>query len=97
MPLAAERGIAVIANRPFQQGALIDWAQRQPLPPWVAEVDCANWAQFLLKFVVGHPAVTCAIPATSQPVHLRENMGAALGRLPDAAFRRRMVAHVESL
>lgn len=97
LPLAAERGIAVIANRPFQQGSLIDWAKRQPLPNWSAEIDCTNWAQFLLKFIVSHPAVTCAIPATSQVSHVRENLGAARGRLPDAALRRRMIAYVESL
>lgn len=97
LPLAAERGIAVIANRPFQQGVLIDWANRKSLPSWAQEIDCANWAQFLLKFIVSHPAVTCAIPATSQVSHVRENMGAARGRLPDTAFRRRMIAYVESL
>lgn len=97
LPLAAERGIAVIANRPFQQGALIDWAKRHPLPPWSQEIDCSNWAQFLLKFIVAHPALTCAIPATSQVSHLHENMGAARGRLPDAAFRRRMVSYIEGL
>lgn len=97
LPLASERGIAVIVNRPFQQGALIDWAKRQPLPSWSAEMDCTNWAQFLLKFIVSHPAVTCAIPATSQVSHVRENLGAARGRLPDAALRRRMIAYVESL
>ena len=97
LPLAAERGIAVIANRPFQQGALIDWAKRHPLPPWSQEIDCTNWAQFLLKFIVSHPALTCAIPATSQVSHLHENMGAVRGRLPDAAFRRRMVSYIESL
>lgn len=97
LPLAAERGIAVIANRPFQQGVLIDWANRKSLPSWAQEIDCANWAQFLLKFIVSHPAVTCAIPATSQVSHVRENMGAARGRLPDAAFRRRMIAYVDSL
>lgn len=97
LPLAAERGIAVIANRPFQQGALIDWAKRHPLPPWSQEIDCTNWTQFLLKFIVSHPALTCAIPATSQVSHLHENMGAARGRLPDAAFRRRMVSYIENL
>lgn len=97
LPLAVERGIAVIANRPFQQGALIDWAKRHPLPGWRQEIDCTNWAQFLLKFIVSHPAVTCAIPATSQVSHVRENMDAARGRLPDTAFRRRMIAYVESL
>ncbi len=97
LPLARERGIAVLINRPFRQGALIDAVQRHPLPAWAAEIDCANWPQFLLKFIVSHPAVTCAIPATSQVAHVLENMGAARGRLPDEAMRRRMIEHVERL
>jgi diketogulonate reductase-like aldo/keto reductase len=97
LPLARERKIAVIANRPFRQGSLIRSVQRSPLPAWAREIDCANWAQFLLKFIVSHPAVTCAIPATSRVDHVRENLGASHGRLPDEAMRRRMVAHVESL
>jgi len=97
LPLARDRSIAVIANRPFQRGALIDWAKRHPLPDWAAEIDCANWAQFLLKFIVSHPVVTCAIPATSRVDHVLENMGAAFGRLPDPAMRRRMVATIENL
>jgi diketogulonate reductase-like aldo/keto reductase len=97
LPLARERGIAVIANRPFRQGALIDDVRRHPLPAWAREIDCANWAQFLLKFIVSHPAVTCAIPATSNVAHVRENMGAALGRLPDEAMRRRMISYVAEL
>jgi diketogulonate reductase-like aldo/keto reductase len=98
LPLAAERGIGVIANRPFRGGPLVDQLERHELPGWAtAEIDCANWAQFLLKFIVSHPAVTCAIPATTRVDHLRENMGAALGRLPDAATRARMAAHVEGL
>lgn len=97
LPLAIDRGIAVIVNRPFRQGALIQAVQRYPLPPWAADIDCANWAQFLLKFIVAHPAVTCAIPATSSVAHVRENIGAAFGRLPDEAMRRRMIAYVEKL
>jgi len=97
LPLAQERGVAVIVNRPFNEGVLIDSLARHPLPAWAGEIDCANWAQFLLKFVVSHPAVTCAIPATSQVAHLVENMGAARGRLPDAALRRRMVDYFASL
>jgi diketogulonate reductase-like aldo/keto reductase len=97
LPLARERGIAVIANRPFRQGELLRALERHPLPPWALEIDCANWAQFLLKFIVAHPAVTCAIPATSSVAHVRENMGAALGRLPDEAMRRRMIAYVGKL
>ncbi len=97
LPLARERGIAVIVNRPFRQGALIDDVRRHPLPAWAREIDCANWAQFLLKFIVSHPAVTCAIPATSNVAHIRENMGAASGRLPDEAMRRRMISYVAEL
>lgn len=97
LPLARERGIAVLINRPFRQGALLDQLQRHPLPAWAAEIDCINWAQFALKFIVSHPAVTCAIPATRVVAHVRENMGAALGRMPDEAFRRRMAEHVARL
>lgn len=97
LPLAAERGLAVIANRPFRRGDLFDYFARHPLPEWAAEIDCANWAQLLLKFIVSHPAVTCAIPATSRVDHMRENMGALRGRLPDAQMRQRMIRYVESL
>lgn len=97
LPIARERGIAVIVNRPFREGALIRDVERHPLPPWAREIDCANWAQLLLKFIVSHPAVTCAIPATSRVAHVRENMGAAYGRLPDDAMRRRTIAYVERL
>jgi diketogulonate reductase-like aldo/keto reductase len=97
LPLARERGIAVIANRPFQEGALIRAVQRHRLPAWAAQAGCANWPEFLLKFVVSHPAVTCAIPATSRVDHVRENMGAARGLLPDAAQRARMAAFVAAL
>lgn len=96
LPLAAERGIGVIVNRPFQQGALVDDLAGEPLPGWAAEVGCQSWAQILLKFAISHPAVTCAIPATSRLDHLRENMAAARGPLPDAALRARMAAdHAE--
>ena len=97
LPLARERGIGVIVNRPFREGALIQSLQRHPLPAWAAEIDCTNWAQFVLKFIVSHPAVTCAIPATTRVAHVRENMGAAYGRLPDEGLRRRMIGHVEKL
>lgn len=97
LPLAAERGIAVIINRPFQGGDLFDAVRGKALPPWAAECDCANWAQFFLKFIVSHPAVTCAIPATTRVDHMIENMGAARGRLPDATLRARMLAHFNSL
>jgi diketogulonate reductase-like aldo/keto reductase len=97
LPLAAERGIAVIVNRPFQRGHLIDRLEQHPLPGWAGEIDCSNWPQFLLKFIVSHPAVTCAIPATSQVGHVQENMGAGYGVLPDADMRARMIAYVENL
>ncbi len=97
LPLAAERGLAVIINRPFRRGALFDYFERQPLPEWAREFDCANWAQFFLKFIVSHPAVTCAIPATTRVDHMRENMGAALGRLPNLETRERMIRYVEAL
>lgn len=97
LPLAAERGLAVIANRPFRHKQLFDMFAHHPLPGFAAEIGCANWAQVFLKFVISHPAVTCAIPATSRVDHMRENMGALAGPLPDAAMRRRMVEYVESL
>src|SRR5690606_1643509 len=97
LPLARDRGIAVLANRPFQEGHLLRRLQRHPLPPWSREAGCASWAQFALKFVVSHPLVTCAIPATSRVDHVRENMGVATGILPDEAMRRRMADHVARL
>jgi len=97
LPLAAERGQAVIANRPFRGGDLFDHFGRYPLPEWAGEFDCTNWAQFFLKFIVSHPAVTCAIPATSRIEHMRENMGALRGRLPDQSTRARMIHYVENL
>jgi diketogulonate reductase-like aldo/keto reductase len=97
LPLAQQRGIAVIVNRPFREGALLRQLARHRLPGWAAEIDCEHWAQVALKFVVSHPAVTCAIPATSQVAHLRQNMAAARGPLPDAALRSRMARDVAAL
>jgi diketogulonate reductase-like aldo/keto reductase len=97
LPLASERGIAVIINRPFDGGNLFDFVRGKPLPGWAAEIGCENWAQVFLKFVVSHPAVSCAIPATSQVAHMQENMGALAGPLPDAALRKRMLADFERL
>ncbi len=97
LPLAAERGIAVIANRPFQRGRLIDFVQRHPLPAWAAEIDCPHWPAFMLKYVVSHPAVTCVIPATSRVDHMHENMSALYGRQPDTAMRKDMESYVASL
>ena len=97
LPYARERGAAVLVNRPFDGGNLFGAVKGKPLPGWAAEIDCANWAQVFLKFVVSHPGVTCAIPATSNPLHMRENMGALAGPLPDEAMRRRMAADVGKL
>ena len=97
LPLAADKGLGVIVNRPFRRKELFRLFQDKPLPDWAGEIDCANWAQFFLKFIVSHPAVTCAIPATSQVEHMHENMGALTGRLPDDSQRREMVRYVESL
>jgi diketogulonate reductase-like aldo/keto reductase len=97
LPLARERGIAVLANRPFREGDLLKKLKRHPLPAWAADIDCANWAQLVLKFIVTHPAMTCAIPATSQVAHVRENMAAATGRMPDEAMRQRIARHIEKL
>lgn len=97
LPLAQEKGIAVIANRPFREGSLIDSVMSRPLPDIAAEVGAKNWAQFLLKFIVSHPALTVAIPATRRVDHMTENMGALTGPTPDEAIRRRMVGVFETL
>ena len=96
LPLAAQRGAAVIINRPFDGGGLFERVKSRRLPAWAAQFDCHNWAQFFLKFIISHPAVTCAIPATSRVDHMIENMGALVGRLPDEALRRRMVEYFEA-
>ena len=97
LPLAAEKRLAVLINRPFAAGDLFRKVRSKPLPPWTHEIDCASWAQFFLKFVISHPAVTCAIPATSKVEHLIDNMRAAVGPLPDAATRERMARHLTDL
>jgi diketogulonate reductase-like aldo/keto reductase len=94
LPLARERGVAVIANRPFIGGDVFRRVRSKPLPAWAGEIDCSSWAQLLLKFVVSHPAVTCTIPATSKLEHLRENMQAGFGRMPDEKQRARIVRFV---
>ena len=94
LPLARERGIAVIINRPFAGGKLLRRLRNVPLPAWAAEIDCVSWAQLLLKFVISHPGVTAAIPATSRVEHLRDNMAAGLGWLPDEKLRAAIVAAV---
>ncbi len=97
LPLAAERGIAVIINRPFDGGNLFGPKTARPLPGWAAEIGCTSWAEAFLKFVVSHAAVTCAIPATSQRAHMAQNMRALAGPLPDEAMRRRIAADYERL
>ena len=97
LPLAAERRLGVIINRPFQRAGLFANIKGKPLPAWAKTIDCENWAQFFLKFIISHPAVTCAIPATSRVDHMKENMGALSGPLPDARMRKEMVAYYESV
>ena len=97
LPLAAEKGIATLINRPYQRGSLFRKVRGKPLPPWAADFDCASWGQFFLKFIVSHPDVTCVIPATSKLKHMVDNMAAGYGRLPDEATRRRMIKTIESI
>ncbi len=95
LPLAAERGIAVLVNRPFGGGGLLGRLGRSKLPEWAAEIGCTSWAQILLKFVLANPAVTCVIPATSNPQHMSDNVQAGLGSYPNAALRARMIAALD--
>jgi diketogulonate reductase-like aldo/keto reductase len=97
LPLAAERGVAVLINRPFSTGGLFRQVRGKTVPEWAAEFDCSSWGQFFLKFIIGHPAVTCVIPGTADPEHMRDNVGAGLGRLPDEAQRQRMAHHWDAL
>lgn len=97
LPLAAERGVAVLINRPFGKGALLSAVRGRPVPEWAKEIDATSWAQVLLKWILGHPAVTCVIPATRNPQHLLDNMAAATGRLPDPAMRKRMAQYFAAL
>jgi aryl-alcohol dehydrogenase-like predicted oxidoreductase len=97
LPACAEAGVAVIANRPFSMGGLFPRVKGKPLPAWAAEFDCRSWAQFFLKYILSHPAVTCAIPGTRRAAHLRDTLQAGAGRLPDAKMRRRMVEYLEQL
>ena len=97
LPLAREHGIATLINRPYQRGSLFRQVRGKPLPGWAADIDCASWGQFFLKFIAAHPAVTCIIPATSKLKHMVDNMGAGYGRLPDESTRQRMVKYMESI
>jgi diketogulonate reductase-like aldo/keto reductase len=97
LPLAQELGVAVIANRPFAEGAIFGRVRGKPLPPWAAELGIASWAQYFLKWIVSHPAVTCAIPGTGRPEHMQDNLQAGFGPLPDAAQRARMAQYYAAL
>src|SRR5438874_10352889 len=97
LPFAAERKVNVIINRPFAGSALFGRTKGKPLPPWAAELGIASWAQYFLKWIVSHPAVTCAIPGTGRPEHMRDNLAAGRGPFPDAAARERMAEYFDSL
>jgi aryl-alcohol dehydrogenase-like predicted oxidoreductase len=90
LPLALERKVAVLANLPLERAALIGQASQRPLPDWAGEIDVTSWSQFFLKYVISHPAITCAIPGSTKVAHLEENQAAARGRMPDAAMRLKM-------
>jgi diketogulonate reductase-like aldo/keto reductase len=97
LPLAQELGVAVMVNRPFASGGMFRRTRGKPLPAWAAELGIESWAQYFLKWIVAHPAVSCAIPATSRPAHMRDNAGAGSGAMPDAVQRRRMAQHYSAL
>lgn len=97
LPLARERGVAVIANRPFAEGAMFRRVRGKPLPPWAGEIGVASWAQYFLKWILGHPAVTAAIPGTGKAEHMADNLAAGRGALPDERQRQRMAAYYDSL
>jgi aryl-alcohol dehydrogenase-like predicted oxidoreductase len=97
IPSAGDRGMAVMINLPFGRGRLFSAVQGKKLPEWAAEIDCASWAQFFLKYIVSHPAVTCAVPGMAKPEYVSDNLGAARGRLPDAAMRRRMENFIDAV
>jgi diketogulonate reductase-like aldo/keto reductase len=97
LPFCRDNGVAVLANRPFADGAMFDKVRGRPLPPWAAEIGCTTWAQFFLKFVVSHPAVTCVIPATAKARHAQDNCAAGLAPTPDAAQRARMAEYWDGI
>ncbi len=97
LPLAADRGMAVMINLPFGRGRLFRAVQGRALPPWASDFDCASWAQFFLKYIVSHPAVTCCVPGIAKVEDLIDNLGAGQGRLPDPAMRRRMEDFIDGL
>jgi diketogulonate reductase-like aldo/keto reductase len=97
LELCKSKSIAVIANRPFAEGAMFRRVRGKPLPPWAAEIGVASWAQYFLKWIVGHPAITCVIPGTGKPEHIADNVAAGFGALPDEKMRRQMAAYFDSL
>jgi aryl-alcohol dehydrogenase-like predicted oxidoreductase len=97
LPLSQEMKVAVIANRPFAEGLLFSWVRGKQLPPWAGELGIESWAQYFLKWIVSHPALTCAIPGTGKPEHIRDNVAAGFGALPDAAARKKMTHYFDSL
>ncbi len=96
LPLANEKGMRVVINRPFAGSALFRRTKGKPLPPWAAELGIASWAQYFLKWIVSHPAITCAIPGTGKPEHMKDNLGAGAGPLPDAKARKRMTEYFDA-
>lgn len=97
LPLALEKGVAVCINRPFINGRYFELVKDKPLPEWAADFDCESWAQFSLKYILAHPAVNCVLTETSNPRHAIDNLGAGIGRLPDAATRERMLALMQTM
>ena len=97
LPTAIDRGVAVIVNRPFGSGSFFRGVSTRALPDWASEFDCTSWAQFVLKYIVAHPAVTCVVPGTRSEAHATDNLGAAYGQLPDAALRRRQEQFFDSI
>jgi diketogulonate reductase-like aldo/keto reductase len=97
LPLARDLKVAVIANRPFQEGALFSHVKGKPLPSWATELGVRSWAQYFLKWIVSHPALTCAIPGTGRPEHIRDNVAAGFGALPDTSSRTKMAEYFDSL
>jgi len=97
LPLALEKGVAVIANRPFANGGMFRRVRGKPLPGWATEIGIRSWAQYFLKWILGHPAITCTIPGTGKPAHMRDNVGAGTGELPDPRLRRQMAEYYDTL
>jgi aryl-alcohol dehydrogenase-like predicted oxidoreductase len=97
LPACTDAGVAVLVNRPYSQGSLFPKVKGKPLPPWAAEIDCSSWGQFFLKYLIGHPAVSCVIPGTRRVAHLKDNVRAGMGRIPDAAMRKKMVEYLGRL